>query len=408
MAKREYSHRGGKHIDTTVLMNALAHVGVANPRSGEPFSEAAIFGMAGGIGGGLSFCPSVLRRGKGAGISIVGRFSPCATAGDYHKTLLDRLGVPYRVTEASTPRAAQKKLVAELEGGYPVIAQCSKGLTYYGGRDELTGVMMWAWDVLVYDIDEDAGIAIVGDVAHAMLPVPLDNLAEARNQTCTHKNRLFTLQPRKKKLTAAEVKSAMSQGIRACIAAQRQPRIKTFALGALAQWARQLRNTKAKSGWLRTFEGGKLFWALRDVFASIETNDTGGGLMRPLYADFLTEASEVLRKKALAKCADDYRLLGEQWTKLAEAALPSKIKPFASHKKLLRKQVEIFEKKGPKAYTQMDKNWQTLAATEKSMVADFPLDADSSGDLLASLADQVEALHAAEVAALDRLDKVIG
>ncbi len=397
-----YQHVGGKHIESTVLANALAHAGVVDPSTKEPFSEAAVFGIAGGIGAGLSFCPSVLRYGLGAGISVVARHRSAACDGGWHRGMLGRLGIPYEVTESSSPKAAQKKLRAELEKGAPVIVQCSRGLPYYGPPSPSCGLMEWAWDVIVVGMDEDAGVAEVGDLAPGTLTVPLDDLARARNQTCSHKNRLFRLERPGRKLAVTAVRKAVLDGLAAGVEALREPRVKTFSLDGLAAWGKSVGNFKAKSGWLRTFPDGKLFWALRDVFKSVELDD-GGGLMRPMFGDFLDEAARVTRKKALGAAADAYRALGAQWSELAEAALPNRVKEFKQSKTLMRKQARLFADKGAKAARQMDKNRAVLADLERAVLADFPLDSDAVEALLGDLGGRIAAVHEAEVAALERL-----
>lgn len=406
MTTQTHPHRGGKHIESTALMNLLAHADVIHPGSREPFDEATVFGLAGGIGAGLSFCPSVLRYRLGAGITVVGRHQSVATDGAYHKGLLERLGVPYRVIEASTPRAAQSKLVAELERGRPVLVQCSRGLPYHGGSTPATGVMAWAWDLIVYRVDQAAGTAEVGDLADATFTVSLDDLAQARNQTCTHKNRGFAAEPRKK-MTLAELRAATMEAMGVCVTAMREPRIKTFSLDHLPRWASAVRNLESKSGWRKTFAGGALYWALRDVFASIETEGTGGGLMRGMYAEFLRGAARVTGKKALDACAGAYDELAGQWTQLAETAMPGKVKELKKARELMRKHQALFVQKGPRAATQLGKIRDQLTELGQAMVTDFPLDDAATAELLGELAGRIEAVHRAEVAALDRLARAV-
>ena len=64
---------GGQHTESAAIRTLLAHAGVANPLTGEPLSEVLCFGIAGGIGAGYSFCPSIPRGGIGSGVTIVGR-----------------------------------------------------------------------------------------------------------------------------------------------------------------------------------------------------------------------------------------------------------------------------------------------------------------------------------------------
>src|SRR5206468_8505409 len=108
-------------------------------------------------------------------------------------------------------------------------------------------------------------------------------------------------------------------------------------------WSKMICNDTNKDGWLKVFRGGLLFCALRDVFDSIETSGTGGGLYRPLYADFLAEAAEMTGESAFASLADVYRGVAARWTELAEAALPTDQADTNRTKKLLRKRCQLIE-----------------------------------------------------------------
>jgi len=66
MSVSGFSHFGGRHGESATLKNLMAFHGVKNPLSGAPMSEALRFGIAGGIGAGYSFCPSVVRYGGGS------------------------------------------------------------------------------------------------------------------------------------------------------------------------------------------------------------------------------------------------------------------------------------------------------------------------------------------------------
>ena len=45
-----YDHFGGIHPETATIANYLRYLGVKNPATGKPFSEAMLFGIAGGCG----------------------------------------------------------------------------------------------------------------------------------------------------------------------------------------------------------------------------------------------------------------------------------------------------------------------------------------------------------------------
>ena len=395
-----YAHFGGRHGESAALKNLLAFAGVANPATGRPFSEALCFGIAGGVGAGYSFCPSVVRRGFGSGVSIVGRHRDYATDASWYQNFFDRLGAKTRVTETAAPGKAFQNLRHELEAGRPAVVWCSRpGLSFVGSLHDSVG--LWMHTFIVYAVDEDKGLAYGADRAPTKVTLPLDELAAARNGVCSHKNRTLTFDaPRG--LTADRVRDAVRAGIRACAGELLQGRMKTFSLPGLEIWAKALTNARSKDGWPQVFKGGLLYCALRDVFNSVETAGTDGGLFRRLYADFLDEAAALLSNNALGEWAAEYRRLGDRWTELADAALPDKVKPFKKAKDLLRRQQRLFEQKGEKATKQIGDMLDELRAVEVEAQKSVP-QGEEAAALLGGLRERVIDLHAAETAAAQRL-----
>src|SRR5687768_16362724 len=52
MAVTNYVRFGGTNPETAALANAMACVGVTAPHTGQPYSEAMVFGVGGGLGAG--------------------------------------------------------------------------------------------------------------------------------------------------------------------------------------------------------------------------------------------------------------------------------------------------------------------------------------------------------------------
>src|SRR5262249_55640574 len=318
-----FNHFGGKHGESAALKNLLGHAAVVNPVTSKPFTEALCFGIAGGIGAGYSFCPSVPRYGMGSGVSIVGRHKSYATDGAWHRDFFDRIGAPTRVTETTGTGKAYQNLVAELQEGRPTIVWCSRMRLPFMG-ELMAPCDLWMHSFVIYEVDEAQGVAHGADRAATKVTLTLDELAEARNGICSHKNRTMTFAP-PAALTEAKLRAAVTDGIRACALGMLDGKMKTFSLPGLEIWAKMITNSTNKDGWRKVFAGGRLYWALRDVYDSIETGGNGGGLYRGMYADFLDEAAAVTGNRGLAELADTYRDLGRQWTELAEAALAGKV-----------------------------------------------------------------------------------
>jgi hypothetical protein len=255
---------------------------------------------------------------------------------------------------------------------------------------------------IVYGVDEEKGLAYGADRAPTKVSLTLEELAAARNGVCSHKNRTLTFDP-PQSLTAERLRDAVRTGLRVCAQELLQGRMSTFSLPGLERWQKMITNEKSKDGWLVVFKNGLMVCALRNVFNSIETGDTDGGLFRRLYADFLDEATVLLGNRALADLASEYRRLADAWTELADAALPSKVKPFKQAKDLLRKQRKLIEEKGEKATKQVDDTVVASHKLEAETKANFPLDGAELRSLLEGLRERIVQLHAAEKAAAERL-----
>lgn len=397
-----YSWFGGRHGEAASLRGLLAHAGVKHPASCEPLSESLCFGIAGGIAAGYSFCPSVIRYGCGSGVSIVGRHFSYATSGAWYQGACDRLGLKTRITETAAPKKAHQNLVNELSAGRPAAVWCARSMLPFM-HDIETSCGIWMHSFVVYGVDADKGEAYGSDRAPTPLTIPLADLAAARAGVCSHKNRTLTIDPPANPLSVATLRAAVQSGIRVCAGELIQGRMKTFSLPGLETLAKMIANDSSKDGWLKVFQNGVLYYALRDAFDSIETAGTGGGLYRNIYADFLDEAVEICKRPSLKTLADDYRHLATGWTELAQSALPAKIKPFKETRELLVKKRDLFETKGAKADKQMAEIRAKLHVLGKNTKDNFPLDDAQSRELLSSMRERILALHRAESELAERL-----
>ena len=407
MTRLPYDCSGGRHSESTALAGLLAHAGVRHPASGEPLSEPLCFGIAGGIGAGYSFCPSIPRTSAGSGVSIIGRHKAYATNAAWYQGCFDRLGVKTRITETSGAGKAFQNLSHELAEGRPAVVWCSK--TALPSLHELYGSCGYYMHSLVlFGIDPDKRVAYAADASPGPVTITLDDLAAARSGICSHKNRTLSIE-RPKPLTTATLRSAVLAGIRASLdELYLKPQMKMFSLAGLETLAATIANGKSKDGWLKVFRPGQLYLALRDCYQSIETDGTGGGLFRTMYADFLEEAAVTTGRGQLKDMASVYRELAAQWTTFAESLLPAKVRPLKETRQLLVKKHELFHTKGPKADKQMAEIVVKLRAISAAMEDDFPLGPNESLEMLTGLREQHLPQHASEKQAAGELLKAAG
>ncbi len=423
-----YQQFGGRHWDTAAMKNLMAHAGVTAPHTGQPLSEAMCLGIAGGIGAGYSFCPSIPKYdmqfgdqlagrplqcedneeyfsrlySRGSGLSVVGRYRVYTTGADYYQGFFDRLGVKTIVAESGGVKAALRNLSEVLASHQPAVVWCAPMRNSFLGWTGTCGM----YSMVVHGMDEEKGEAYIGDRAPTSLTIPLEELAWLRNKVCSHKNRLLTVEP-PRKLTAAVCKNAVLDGIKACVDEMFRPKMKTYGLPGLMEWSKAITSPKNQKGWPRIYPGGRMYLALRDTYDSIETAGTGGGLFRPMFVQFLEEAAELLGKKALVNCAKSYHQLATQWSQLADTALSDAVKPFRRTKDLLRARTNLFEQQGQPATQELEAIAEELRRIEVGQRKQLALDENATADLLVDLQEMIANLHAAERAAVESLKKVV-
>ena len=411
---------GGRHWESTAMRNLLNHYNLNDPHTGEPVSEAMCLGISGGIGAGHSFCPSIPKHAAkskvksldrstpksfndslyqcGSGSSFVGRTSTVSTSGASYRQFFERLGIKFDVHESTGIKGAEKKVVEAIDAGKPaVVWSCPVPFSSLG----FVGTC-GMYTMLVLGIDTEKQIAAIGDRAQQPFEMDLADLNFCRGRVCSLKNRSLTIQP-PKSLTITKFKTAIKDGIQQTVTNILNPRMKTFGPPGLEGLVKVMANPKNQKGWPKVYPGGLIYLALRDMFDSIETAATGGGLYRPLFADFLDEAATVLKKKGLASCAESYRELASMWSAFAENLLPNKIGPFKKTKTLLKKIDKTYIDKGPKAAKVVAKAYADLAKIETDLQKKFVWTPDETLEFLNESAQSLTPIIERELAAAKEL-----
>jgi hypothetical protein len=380
--QRKYPHHFPGSIPAAAALRALlSHAGVRNPRTRAPFSEAMAFGIAGGIGAGM-FTFHYAKE----------NFSSFYVAGRHlwqdHvawvQGALNRLGAKAVIKESSGVKPAEKQLREMLEGGRPVMAW-------------VEGYRV----IAIHGVDDATGAALVGDQSDDPTPLPLPALAEIRGRVKSYKNRLLALEPAGK---TPDLAPLIKASISACADGLVKGRMKNFTLEVFATWADRLDGSKAADSWEKLFPPGPLLYrGLSSIAEYVEHSGTGGGLCRPMFAEFLEEAAIALNDKKLELLAGRYRELSSQWTALADAALPENVPVFREAKERLGRRSELLANGDPVAVAELREcsNEADLWATR--MKNEFPLDGPASTALRRDLKRRVAALYQAEKEAVGML-----
>jgi hypothetical protein len=352
-----------------------------------------LFVIAGGIGVGM--CTFFYQKENFASFFVAGRHSWYDDLA-YLQDATKRLGIKARVQETSGAKAAEKQLRDALADGAPCVAwvdMCS--LPHRAMPEWMQGGGYHV--VTVYKVDGDD--VLIGDLTDETIRVDAGAFAAARARIKKQKNRLLSIAPSSNKV---DLKKAVYDGLRTCakslVEAKYGPFTEHFRLGAFKMWAERLHGSNHKESWDKIFASPGNFWsALTSVHQYIESYGTGGGLCRPIFADGLAEAGAALKDAKLTALSKRYREIGQQWSALAEAALPAKVPLFEEARKLNTRRAELAHAGGPT--DELRDVWQQLDALKKRAVEKFPLSDQQRRDLCAALQERVRKLYDAEVAA---------
>lgn len=288
-----FLHRPGVHCESSALRDVFEFYGF-------PFSESMIFGLGSGLG-------FTYWYGKQMPLPFVG-----GRARDLYKNLCNNLRVVVRVNKTSSKTKAYEALRKLITENVPVMVHVDMPFLKYLGLPE--EAHFGGHVVVVAGIDETKGVVYIADTNFKKLQTATSKeLEEARAskfKPFPPENKWFTFDfP--SELTSLE--RAIKIGISKTVKPMLEPPIRNLGTRGIQHFANEIMK------WPKEFPPGKLpFQQLYEVtYIMLEEDGTGGGCFRYLYSKFLKEASEHLGIKEVADLGEQYRLVGEKWTKVA-------------------------------------------------------------------------------------------
>jgi hypothetical protein len=306
---------GGQHRESTLLAHVLRQQGIAAPHTGKPFTEAMMCGLGGGIG----FMYAVFEyKGYPPMLTIVAQHHPEPWA----PAVLDRLDSAYTEEHSTSSKAALAALRAALDTGRPVWCTVTRSrLPWHAEAPDMHGLdAADPYPVVVAGADGD--VLYLDDLDPAPLPMPAADLgaAWAAHRKGRHHRLVVTGAPR----------AGLADAVRAALATTVEhltgPVLGNsfdgnFGFAGMAKLSAQLRDARGKTGWQRRFAAPEaLALGLGRLADCLELEYTAPGATRPLYADFLDEAAEMVGGDRLPAAAKLFRESGEIWSHVADRA----------------------------------------------------------------------------------------
>lgn len=392
----------GRHWETGSIHNALAIQGVKAPHTGKPYSEALLLGISGGITFGYftfeykGYLPHVAMLTRNT-------FSPFTT-------ILERLGVSQDIQQTNKVDIAEKNLIDVLESGLsPLVWADQFSLPY----NDLNPKDMWIMMPILV-VEKDGDTVTIVDRSSQPFHLSMDDLTKARGRVKEDRFRLMTLEaPQTSKLPAA-VHKGICQTIQLFTEEPPRGARDNFGFAAYETFAELLVNTRNKQSWERFFPAGvRMYHALAGspsqpgAYHWVNMWGSADGAERGLYADFLDEAAQILKKPALKEAAEKFRESYVLWLQFAETLLPDDVPMLSESKKLIRQRNRLFVEQGEAALPDMKKINVRLRELLKASETGFPLSLSQAAELRAKLRELILKISAVEQQAVDLLQSAI-
>ncbi len=383
----------GRYWDTASIRNALDYQGVKAPHTGEPFTEAMFLGTSGGITFGYF---TFHYKGYDPQVNLLTRntFDPM-------QRIFDRMNIPRDLLRSTSADKGRQNLIRALEDGYAPIASPDMWLLPYNALPYDEG--MWGgMPLVIYGYEPEKGEAYISDRSRLPLTVGTDDLDKARSRIKKERQSLILLGAPDE----ARLADAIRQGITDCVAlmTEKPPKgsAKNFGLRALQHWADMLQKT-SRGSWMKEYPTG------RPLLAALTTAYTFMGpafgktvqAERDVYADFLSEAAQVLSLTELENVADLYRVAGAAWEGLHGALLPDGLPMLEDARVAIDRKTTLFIESGAAHLDEIISYNQRLEALKTEAESDFPLSESEIADLRDSIRGHIlKALEAEETAVM--------
>jgi hypothetical protein len=304
-----YSGGGGVHHDSALLHNVLRASGVTAPHTGEPWSEAMLAGLAGGIG----FMYFTFEyKGYDPTMTIVVRHHP----EPYLQAALTRAGVQFTLAQTGSAKKATAALRSTLDSGRPAVCAVARdGLPWHEDRGELYGQD----PVEVAVVGADGATLYVDDEWTEPLAIEEAEFVAAWSQYRKGKHSLLTIDGPGR----PDLDTAVADAVATTCAHLTGPVLGNnfdvnFGFSGAHKLIGQLRDPK--KGWETRF-AGSFDGVMRRLHDCLEVEYAGPGALRPLYAEFLDEAGKALDRPRYAEAAALFREAGTRWSSVAAAAV---------------------------------------------------------------------------------------
>ena len=389
----------GRYWDTASIRNALDYQGVKAPHTGEPFTEAMLLGISGGVTFGYF---TFHYKGYDPQVNLLTRntFDPMGK-------IFERMGIPVTKKQTASADKGRQNLIQALEDGYAPIASPDGSLLPYNaiGYDQANWYTM---PLVIFGYEPEKGEACISDRSKVPLTVTTDELDAARSRIKKDRQRLLLLgEPDESKLVDA-VKAGMVDCVKLMTEKPPKGSAKRFGFKGLEHWGDMLFD-KGRGSWQKEYNSGRPGMAALTSAYTFLSPAFGKTVYvdRDVYADFLDEAALLLGEPELNDVADDYRMAGEFWADVSFYLLPEFVPLLSQARQAIDRKAELFIEGGAANLDDIIKQRDQLEQlTERSETGGRLNEKDFAG-VCFTLRDKLMWVERYEWDAVEALQKVV-
>jgi butirosin biosynthesis protein H-like/uncharacterized protein DUF4872 len=378
---------GGRDTFSVEWHRESALVAYVLRQAGMPHSEPMIAGLAGGIG----FMYMVFDyQDLPPMLTIVAQHHPEPWA----PAALNRLGVPFTEQHSGKPDAALKKLYATLDDGRPALCTVDRSRLPWHGMAPGYG----ADPYVVAVVGRDGDTLLVDDEAPRPNEISAQDFAAAWSAHKKGRHHMLVVPDGK---SDVDLPDAVRAAVATTAGHLTGPVLGNnfdvnFGFSGMAKLATQLRDRKTKQGWAKRFgEPVPFYHGVRRLYECLELEYTAPGATRPTYAQFLTEAADVVSDKAFLAAADLFARSGATWSELAGLALRT-TGALGEYAEVAERRLAIMMSRGPAAREEIRELTVRMDSLAAEYAATDPLGETGRAELFDQLAGLVEECLATE------------
>ena len=387
----------GSYWDTGCIRNALDYQGGIAPHTGEPYDEAMLLGISGGIAFGYF---TFHYKGYDPQVNLLTRntFEPM-------ERIFERLGIEVKLLRTASIDRARQNLIKTLESGKAPIAKPDMYLLDYNCL-EVDEASWGTMPLVVFGYEPD-GDASISDRSTQPLTVAADDFDRALSRVKKDRHGLMLLgEPDNDRLPEA-IRAGLRDTVNLMIEKPPKGSARNFGIKALGHWQKML-GGKGKGNWAKEYANGRACLAAHTSAYRFLTPAFGKSWAadRDSYADFLRQAAEVLSENQLREVAALYDKAGNAWQNLLDALLPPDVPLLGRARELIDRKTATFIDKGGADLETIANCRDELDGLMQLAEDDFPLDEADMVKIRENLRAGVALVEAAETRAVLALQEV--